>query len=72
MLTRIYRKPGRDVLIIREGEKQAKVTTGRETWNGNGKHWLEKIAEGVRLQGELTEDTFWAALVFAMGVRDGS
>ena len=70
MLTRIYTEPGRDVLIIREGEKHARITAGNATWNGKGQYWLERIAQGVRRQGELTEDTFWAAMMFAMGVCD--
>lgn len=72
MLTRIYAEPGRDVLIIQDGEKQAKVTAGRETWNGNGRHWLEQLAKTVRSFGELNELTFWAAAIAVLEVCDGS
>ena len=63
MLTRVYVDGGRAWLEVAQGERRARVAAG----GGLGRGWLEGIAEGLRLQGALTEGSFWAAIVYAMG-----
>jgi hypothetical protein len=63
MLTRIYKdNDGRAWLLAVEGDKWARTAEGA----GLGIDWLEGIAEGLHLLGELSEKSFYTAIWYAM------
>lgn len=68
MLTRVWSDAsGRDWLLVVEGEKWARAKAGGRL----NRHWLEGIAEGLHILGELSEVNFFAAIAYAMSADYG-